>query len=233
MTSTLAVTRIHLERRYLTFVSPLTTIVGAALLSVLVYVVLMRVGTTSTEGYDPRNNPAMVWALPWVFGYLGVSMVSTSFPFGLAVGATRRAYAGGTLLAYVAMSGYATVVMTALLALERATGHWFASMYIFDSYLLGSGDLLRCALITFLGSLTIFALCSTFAAAWIRFRGRGPLGIAAAIVLAAGVALIVTGDRLGSLFAGFHLWWLAIAACLIIAVALGGTYLFLRRASVR
>jgi hypothetical protein len=233
MTSALAVARIHFVRRYLTFVAPLTTIVIVALMSVLAYAVLMRTGVTSSPDYDPRINFAMMWGLPSLLGYLGVSMVATSFPFSLAVGATRRSYTGGTLLAYLVLSGYSAIVTTALLGLELATGHWFADMYIFDVYVLGAGNMARCALITFLGSLTVMTLGGVFAASTIRFRGLGPLGIVLGIVLGLGVFLIVAGDGLGALFAGFRPWWLVVAAAVVIVASSAGTYLFLRRAAVR
>jgi len=231
MSQTLAVTRIHFVRRELTFLRPIMIVVAATLLSMLVYAVLFRFGIAGAG--DARYNAAQVYALPGFYAYLGVAMVSTSFPFGLAVGATRRAYAGGTLIAYLALSAYTTVLMTALLGLELLTNHWFAGMYIFDVYALGAGDPVRCAITVFLACLALLSVCGAFAASWIRFRGYGPVGIAVGVIVVGALTLLVAGPRIWDLFAGFRLWWLVVAAIVVSVLAQTGTYLFLRRANVR
>jgi hypothetical protein len=231
--SALAVARLHATRRNLTFAAPAFCVLVTAAISLIVYLVLIRTGATNSPGYDPQWNMAMAYALPGFFGYLGTTMVATSFPFALALGATRRAFVAGTLLTYLMIAAYTAAMFTVMLGLERATGHWFAGIHVFDTHVLGGGDPLRCAAIGFLGSLTVFAISAAFASAWTRFRGKGPAGIGLGIVLVLGMTAVAIGPRLGQVFAGFRLWWLAVAAVVVIAVALGGMYLFLRRASVR
>ena len=165
--------------------------------------------------------------------YLGVQSVATTFPFALTLGATRRGFAAGTLLWSVTVSAYLALVFAALTIIEIATDHWFAGFYIFDIYVLGAGDLGLLLPIVFLGVLSMLTIGGVFGASWMRFGARGPqlIGMSTAIVLV--IALIVMIPAAEDIIAAFELWWLAVAAAVVIAVSAIGTWLLLRSASVR
>jgi hypothetical protein len=236
MSSALAVTRLHLARRRAMFAIPPILIALVILVSVVILLVILRanggdVGPDYVDG--ARNNPGMVWSLPGFLIYLSVSMVATTFPLGMSLGSTRRAFVTGTLLVYVGLAVYVTVMMAVLLQLELATDHWFSDLYVFDVYLLGSGRLHVLAATVFLGTLSMFALGALFGSAWVRFRARGPVVVAVGLFVLLGAAAIAIGPHFASLFEAFRPWWLAVLAGVVIVGALTGTYLLLRRASVR
>ncbi len=236
MNHSTAVLRLHLARRGTMFGAPLGILGIATVISIIIlFAVLRATGTSLGTCYadEARWNQAMIWSLPGFLVYLGVATVATTFPFGMSLGSTRRSYVAGTLLAYLTLSAYLTAVMTALLLLELATNHWFIGLYVFDVYSLGAGDPLALAATVFLGSLFMFAMGSVFGAAYVRFRAAGPMVLALGLALVVAALILIVGPGFGPIFASFQLWWLAIAAGVVIVLALGGTYLLLRRASVR
>ncbi|WP_169166642.1 hypothetical protein [Cellulomonas taurus] len=236
MTDTLAATRLHLNKREMTFVVPLGITGLVALISVLIMVLLIRAGQTpGTDAWveGARSNGGMLWGLCGFIGYMGVQSVATTFPFALTLGATRRHFVFGTVLWWAITSAYLAAIFTVLLAIELATGHWFADFYIFDVFLLGSGSLAKIAVIVFLGSMSIYSLGGVFAASWVRFRNRGPIVLGTALVLAVLVVLILAVPSFRSIVEAFRAWWLIVAAVAVIAGSSIGTWAFLRGSSVR
>jgi hypothetical protein len=103
--------------------------------------------------------PAMYLVLPWIVpvsfalgaitagrshladGYLlsffiyfavqGWQTINRSLPFGLTLGASRRSFYAGTALLGMALALVSGLVLTALQAIERATGGWGLSMHFF------------------------------------------------------------------------------------------------------
>jgi ABC-type dipeptide/oligopeptide/nickel transport system permease subunit len=57
------------------------------------------------------------------------------------------------------------------------------------------------------------------------------LALGLVVVLGLGIAIVV--PDLGAIIAAFQLWWLAVTAGVIIALASLGTWLFLRSAIIR
>lgn len=236
MTSILATTKLHMNKRETTFLVPLYITATTALISVLIALVFWRSGSTpgTTEWIEgSQNNPGLAYALPGFLVYLGVQSVSTTFPFGLTLGATRRAFTGGTFVWAALVSAYLTAVMALLTLIEKATDHWFVGFYVFDVAVLGAGDLGRLVPIVFLGTLFTLTVGGVFGASWVRYGGRGPvvLGVGAAVVVMIGVIVLVPSAA--SIFAAFELWWLAIAASVVIALSCLGTWRLLRTATVR
>ena len=87
--------------------------------------------------------------------------------------------------------------------------------------------------IVFLGSLTCLMIGAAFGASWIRFGARGPQLVAVGFAVVILVALIIIIPGANSIIAAFQLWWLAIAAVVLVLVASAGSALFLRSATVR
>jgi hypothetical protein len=217
----LAVTRLHFVRRLGLLVVPLIITVVVVLVTIVIQIAIQRAMAATPEDFAPgaRMNPAVAWAQSGYFIALGVSTVATAFPLAASLGTTRRDFALGTTLAHLLASLYITAVFVALLGIELVTDHWFGGFYVFDVDLLGAGDPVRFG--------------SVFGASWLRFGPRGPLAISlgTALVLAGGVLLAV--PSFGALAEAFRPWWVAVAAVALIALSIGGTFAFLRRASAR
>jgi hypothetical protein len=65
------------------------------------------------------------------FAVQGMQTISRSLPFGLTLGASRRSFYSGTALFGTALAVVSGLVLTALQAIERATGGWGLSMRFF------------------------------------------------------------------------------------------------------
>ena len=236
MTAVLATTKLHLNKREVTFQRPLIIAATVALISVLIALLFLRGGSVPGSAdwvASSRLNPGMIYAFPGFLGYLGVQSVATTFPFALTLGSTRRAFVGGTLLWAIIASAYLTAILAILTMIEIATGHWFSHFYVFDIIVLGGGNLALLIPIVFLGTLSLLTVGGVFGASWIRYGARGPQVIAASVVILLIVALIFILPSAPAIFAAFQLWWLAIAAVVVIALASIGMWLLLRNAIVR
>lgn len=236
MNDTVAVTRLHLNKREMTFAVPLYITGLVAVVSVLIMVLLIRAGNTpGTQDWidGARSNGGMIWGMAGFLGYMGVQSVATTFPFALTLGTTRRHFVGGTVLWWAVTSTYLAAMYTVLCAIEVATGHWFVDFYIFDVALLGSGELWRVAIIVFLGAMSLFSLGGVFAASWVRFSNRGPMTLGAGLLLLVLVGLVIAVPSFGRIIDAFQAWWLAVAAAVVIGGSAVGTWAFLRGSSVR
>lgn len=236
MNPALAVTKLHLNLRRMTFVVPLSITALVALISVLISFLFWRGGSIpgSTEWIaGSRANPGLVYAFSGFMGWFGVSTVSTRFPFALSLGSTRKGFTFGTLLWQVVISLYVTAVFAVLMLIEVATGHWFSNFYIFDNYFLGAGNLGQLVLNVFLGMMVVLSVGGVFAASWVRFATRGPQLLSGGLAVVLLVALLVILPSVSSILAAFQLWWLGVAALVTIAISSLGTWAFLRTATVR
>ncbi|MBO0906914.1 MULTISPECIES: hypothetical protein [Arthrobacter] len=236
MSAVVSTVKIHLNRRTETFVVPLTIAGSVAIISVLTALIFWRSGSQpGSEAWiqGSQSNPGIVYALVGFFCYLGVASVGTTFPFALALGASRRSFVAGTIIWNALTAAYVALILAALNAIEIATNHWFAGFYIFDIYVLGGGDTLRLLPIVFLGVLATLTIGGVFAAAWVRFGALGPQLLAGGVVLILAVAVIILVPQAAAIAAAFHLWWLAAAAIGAVVLSATGTWLLLRPATVR
>ncbi|MET4062131.1 hypothetical protein ABIB35_003711 [Arthrobacter sp. UYP6] len=236
MSVVVSTVKLHLNRRSETFLVPLAITGLVAVISVLIALIFWRSGSQpGTAGWiqGSQSNPGIVYALVGFFGYLGVASVGATFPFALALGATRRAFVAGTLIWNAITAAYVALILAALTAIEIATNHWFTGFYIFDIYVLGGGDTLRLLPIVFFGVLATLTVGGVFAAAWVRFGALGPQLIAGGVVLVLAVAAIILVPQTAAIAAAFHLWWLMIAAIGAVLLSATGTWLLLRPAAVR
>lgn len=236
MSAIVPAVKLHLNKREDTFLVPLYIAGTVALISVVISLLFWRSGSlpgTAEWVQGSRANPGIAYALAGFLVYMGVQSVATTFPFALTLGATRRSFVAGTQLWAVLTSAYLAAVFSVLLLLELATDHWFAGFYIFDVYVLGAGELTRLVPIVFFATLTMFSIGGVFGAAWVRHGARGPqvLGVGAAVAIIAALAIVMPWAS--TIFAAFELWWLAVAAVVVIALSATGTWLLLRSATVR
>lgn len=236
MSTVISTVKLHLNRREVTFVAPLSIVTFVAVISVGISLIFLRAGSQpgTTEWIRAsRSSPGLPYALVGFLISLGVTSVATTFPFALTLGSTRRAFVAGTLVWDAITAAYITLILAVLTVIELATGHWFAGFYIFDVYVLGAGHIPRLLAQVFLGVLTSLTLGGVFAASWVRFGARGPQLIAVAIVIALIVGAIIVVPQAGVIGAALQPWWLAVAAVALIVICSIGTSLLLRPATVR
>lgn len=236
MSTTIPSMRLHLNKREVTFLVPLYITATVAAIAVLIALLFWRAGSEpGTAGWieGSQNNPGILYALAGFLVYLGVQSVATTFPFALTLGATRRGFTAGTLLWAVLVAAYLALVFGVLTLIELATDHWFAGFYVFDVVVLGAGDLGRLLPIVFLGTLSMLTIGGVFGASWVRFGARGPQLLAVGVVVVLVIALIALMPAAADILAAFELWWLAVAAVVVIVLSAIGTWLLLRSATVR
>lgn len=236
MNNTAAVTKLHFNKREISLLVPASILLLAILISVIIALAMQRGGVdpTSAEyvaGF--RNNTGVVGSITGFLVYLGVQAVATTFPFGMSLGTTRRAYTLGTVMYFVVQAAYIAVISVVLLFVEKLTGHWFVSAYALDSGLLGDGNPFKLAVIMFVLTLTAMSIGGVFGAVFVKAGAKGPLilGISLGLVLA--LAILFTVPYFSAIFASGVMAKLLGAGLVIALVANCGTYLGLRTASVR
>ena len=236
MKSILKVTRLHLNKPEVMFAVP-TYIVGVVLIiTALISFAMQRSGvdpTTVEYVEGARWNQGMIWSLPGFLIYYGVQAVATTYPFGLALGATRRAHVLGTALANGILSAYVAALMTLLLGIELATGHWFFNIYALDTYMLGAGNPFVLFVTAFLITFLSTTLGGLFGAVWVRYGSKGPTVVALGIGLVLVVLFLVFVPKIEEIIAAITRPLLAGVGVGIGVTALAATWWVMRRASVR
>lgn len=236
MNRTLKVTRLHLNKLSSFLVAPLGIVGAVMIVSIIIALAIQRSGGgTDMASYveGARWNSGIVWSLPGFLIYYGVQSMATTYPFGLALGSTRRDFILGTMLANILQAAYIAILLVVLLGIELVTNHWFMSVYVLDVYALGAGNAWVLFVSVFLGVLFCLTIGGFFGAIWVRFGSKGPalVGISIGVVLA--LALLILAPHLEELFSAITTQGLALSALSIVVVALGCTWLAMRRASVR
>lgn len=230
------VTRLHLNKPQLVFSVPLQIIGLVLLITAIIAFALQRGGLDPADpdyADGARLNMGMIWSLPGFLVYLGVQAVSTTFPFALALGTNRRNYVVGTALANLIQAAYIAVIMSLLLIVELATDHWFYGVYALDVYGLGAGNVGVLALTVFLGTFAALTIGGAFGAVWVRYGSKGPTIVALVLALLLATTLLILAPYLGDIIATLSGAAVALAAIVIALVALAGTWLCMRHASVR
>ncbi len=236
MTRAMAVVRMHFNRRFSTFIMPLILGVGVVALMVVIVAMLGVAGVpTSSPGFVEgiRSNGGIAYTLAGFLISLGVQAATACFAFATSLGTTRRDYVLGTFVYFLLQTIYVAAILSLLLVVEKATNHWFINAYALDVRALGSGNWGPFLLIVCAGTLSMQAVGAMFGASWLRFGSRGPLLIAAGLVVLLAGAILIVIPRWAEFASAFTVGWAAVllfALGLIALVAAGG---FLRRTSVR
>ncbi|WP_336660269.1 hypothetical protein [Leucobacter sp. USHLN153] len=236
MNRIMKVTKLHLNK-ISTFALVPPQIVGFVLIvSIIIALVIQRASDGAIDAAyvdGARSNSAIVWSLPGFLIYYGVQAVATSYPFALALGTTRRNFILGTMLANALQALYIAVMLVVLLGIELATGHWFMNAYVLDVYAVGSGNAWTLFATAFVGVMLCLTIGGFFGAVWVRFGAKGPTVVAIVLGLGLALTLLAVAPRLGEIFASITYSGLAVAAAIIVVLGLAGTWLAMRRASVR
>ena len=188
MNTWVKVARFNLERRanylVLPWILPAAFAVGAV-----------------TSGRGPGHN-ATGYLLSFFisFAVQGWQTIGRSLPFGLMLGASRRSFYSGTALFGMALALVFGLVLTALQAIERATGGWGLSMRFFRVTYLLDGPWYVTWLTSFVGLSALFVYGMWYGIVSTRW---GPLGTWAFI---AAQALVVTAGVVVGNFEHWHVW---------------------------
>jgi hypothetical protein len=89
-------------------------------------------GLAQVQNTPSGRDAAGLAGIVIVYFVLGVVSISQELPFALALGVSRRSYYAGTALLGVALATVNGLVITALQAIERATGGWGESAHVFQ-----------------------------------------------------------------------------------------------------
>jgi hypothetical protein len=211
----------------------------------------------------PANYLVLPWILPFSFalgavtargsheatGYLlsffiffavqGWQTVSRSLPFGLALGASRRSFYSGTALLGMALALVSGLVLTALQAVERATGGWGLSLHFFRVTYLLNGPWYATWLTSAVGLFAVWVYGMWHGIVNSRWGGLGTLAFIAVqvlvVVAAARVAAFEHWDfpsAAGGASAGLTALGLTGLVAALAVLLLAGGHAPIRRATV-
>ncbi|MGO3147512.1 MAG: hypothetical protein ACTIJ6_07515 [Leucobacter sp.] len=233
MNHALKVTRLHMNKPMVMFGIPTQIVLMVLVITALISFVLQRGGMdpSSADYADgARWNQGMIWSLPGFLIYYGVQAVATTYPYALALGATRRAHVFGTAIANLILSAFIALFMLALLGIELATNHWFFGVYALDIYMLGAGNPFVLFATVFILAFVSTSLGGVFGAVWVRFGNKGPTFVALGLALVLVVLLLIFVPQMGAIVAAITKPMLAAVGLGIAAIALIATWWVMRRA---
>jgi hypothetical protein len=170
------------------------------------------------------------------FAVMGGQTVSRSLPFGLTLGASRRSFYSGTAMLGMALALVSGLVLTALQAIERATGGWGLSLHFFRVPYLLNGPWYLTWLTSAVSLFALFAYGMWYAIMHLRWGLLGTLGFIA--VQALSVAIVVTFEHghvwssAGGTFAGLTALGLTGIIAALAVLLLAGGHAAVRRAAV-
>lgn len=134
------------------------------------------------------------------FAAQGMQSIGRSLPFGLALGASRRSFYSGTALLGMALALLCGLVLTALQAIERATGGWGLSMSFFRVPYLLDGPWYATWPTSTVGLFAMFVYGMWYAVVHSRW---GTLGT---VVFIAAQALVMVTASVVVAFEHWHIW---------------------------
>jgi hypothetical protein len=188
-------------------------------------------------GDSSHQNVGGVAVIYFYFFVIGVAAIGRSLPFGLALGVSRRSFYTGTAALGAMLAVADGLVLTALQAIERATGGWGLSMHFFRAPYILDGPWYQTWLTSFVGLTMVFVYGMWFAIVYRRWSLAGAVAFTiaqAAVVTAAILALHSAGawPGVGHFFAGLPAVGLTGLLAGLAALLLAGGQATVRRATV-
>jgi hypothetical protein len=170
---------------------------------------------------------------------LSMQTVGRSLPFGLTLGASRRSFYSGTALLGMALALVFGLLLTALQAIERATGGWGLSMQFFRVPYLLNGPWYATWLTSAVGLFAVFVYGMWHGIVHQRWGTLGSLAfIAAQALVVVAWVIVVTSEHWhvwsaarGS-FAGLTALGLTGVIAALAVLLLAGGHATIRRATV-
>jgi hypothetical protein len=173
------------------------------------------------------------------FGVQGWQTVGRSLPFGLALGASRRSFYSGTALLGMALALVSGLVLTALQAIERATGGWGLSIHFFREPYLLNGPWYATWLTSAVVLFALFAYGMWYAILWSRWGLLGTLAFIAVQALVVVAAVVVVAfehwhvrSAAGGPYAGLTASGVTGVVAALTVLLLAGGHATIRRATV-
>jgi hypothetical protein len=173
------------------------------------------------------------------FVILGMQTIGRSLPFGLTLGASRQSFYSGTALLGLALALVSGLVLTALQAIERATGGWGLSLHFFRVTYLLDGPWYATWLTSAVGLFALFGYGMWYGVMYHRWGALGTLaffGVQALMVIAGVVAGNVehwhAWSKAGGSFAGLTALGLTGVIAVLAVLLLAGGHATIRRATV-
>jgi hypothetical protein len=197
------------------------------------------VGAVTVGRRPPHHAGQYLLTFFMYFAILGSQAIGRSLPFGLALGASRRSFYSGTALLGMALALVSGLVLTALQAIERATGGWGLSLHFFRVPFLLNGPWYVTWLTSAVGLFALFVYGMWYGIMNSRWGLLGTLAFIAVqvLVVVAGV-IVVTVEHwpvrsaTGGSFAGLTALGLTgVVAALAVLLLVGGQAA-IRRAAV-
>jgi hypothetical protein len=173
------------------------------------------------------------------FAVIGFQTIGRALPFGLTLGASRRSFYSGTALLGMALAVVSGLVLTALQAIERATGGWGLSMRFFRVPYVLNGPWYATWLTSAVCLFALFVYGMWYGIVYNRWGLLGTVVFVAAqaLVVVAGV-LVATFEHwhvwptAGGSFAGLTAWGLTGVIAALAVLLLAGGHATIRRATV-
>ena len=242
MSTLVKVARYHLVQpfQYLTVAWMFLAFIFAANVVIFALIPVSHHTVLTANGLASAENARYTGALSSffiIFLALGVQSIGRSLPFGLALGMSRRSYYLGTALLAVVLAFADGLGLTALQAIERATGGWGVHMNFFRVPYLLNGPWYLTWLTTFVGLALLFVYGMWFGIVYRRWNLLGVLAfIAAQVTVLLAAALVVTWAHgwpgVGSFFTGLTAAGLTGLLAVLAVALLAGGHATIRHATV-
>jgi hypothetical protein len=207
--------------------------------AILTFDLLITIAITDAVGpvKHPQAQSGAVFAIYVFFLVIGALSVFRSLPFGLAVGASRRAYYAGTTLLAVALAAVYGLALAVAQVIERATNGWGVTLHFFRVPYLLNGPWYLTWLTSFVLLALTFVYGTWFGLVYRRWNLIGLLAFAAAqiVVLVGGAALTTAAHAwpaVGHFFTTLSVAGLTGLLAALTAVLLAGGYTTIRRVTV-
>jgi hypothetical protein len=199
--------------------------------------ITMAVTNAVAPAEHPQAQSGAVFAIFIFFLVMGALSVFRSLPFGLAIGASRRAYYAGTALLAVALAAVDGLALALLQVLERATNGWGVTLHFFRVPYLLNGPWYLTWLTSFVLLALVFVYGMWFGLAYRRWGLIGLLALAAGqIIVLVGGAAIATATHswpaVGHFFTTLSVTGLTGLLAALAAALLAGGYTTVRRITV-
>jgi hypothetical protein len=193
-----------------------------------------------TAGREPGHDAAGYLLSFFIyFAVLGMQSIGQSLPFGLTLGVSRRSFYSGTALLGVALALGSGLVLTALQAIERATGGWGLSMLFFRVPYLLNGPWYATWLTSAVGLFALYVYGMWYGIVHNRWGLLGTLAfIAVQALVVVAVVVVVTFEHwhvrsaAGGSFAGLTALGLTGVIAALAVLLLAGGLATIRRATV-
>jgi len=194
-------------------------------------------GLVQVQNAPAGRDAAGLAGIVIVYFVLGVVGIAQQMPFALALGVSRRSYYAGTALLGVALATVNGLAITALQAIERATGGWGEAVHIFQVPYILDGPWYLTWLTASVALAVLFGWGMWFGIVYRRWNLPGTLAfIAAQVTVLLFAALGLTWSHA---WAGASRFFTALSAAgltgLLAALAaalLAGGYATIRRATI-